>query len=72
MKKIASVFILSLIALCAAFAQETAQAVALQKDTALWNEKEPGMMEWAKKDLEPGTVIEVYLGKRWDSQEETS
>ena len=68
MKKIAFVFILSLIALCAAFAQETAQAVALQKDTALWNEKEPGMMEWAKKDLEPGTVIEVYLGKRWDSQ----
>ena len=68
MKKIASVFILSLIAFCAAFAQEKAEAVALQKDTALWNEKEPGMMEWAKKDLEPGTMLEVYLGSRWDSQ----
>lgn len=68
MKKIASIFLISIIALAAAFAQETATAVALQKDTALWNEKEPGTMEWAKKDLEPGTVLEVYLGSETDSQ----
>lgn len=68
MKKIVSIFLISLLALCAAFAQETTTAVALQKDTALWNEKEPGMMEWAKKDLDPGTVLEVYLGRDTDSQ----
>ena len=68
MKKIASIFLLSMIALCTAFAQETVSAVALQKDTALWNEKEPGMMEWAKKDLEPGTILEVYVGSKRNSQ----
>ncbi|MBP5358243.1 MAG: SH3 domain-containing protein [Treponema sp.] len=68
MKKLASIFLISLIALGSVFAQEKIVAVALQSDTALWNEKEPGMMEWAKKDLEPGTVLEVYAGSRWDSQ----
>ena len=45
----------------------TTPAVALQKDTALWNQKSAGMMEWAKLDLEPGTEVELYENSELES-----
>ncbi|MBO5606658.1 MAG: hypothetical protein J5930_02085 [Treponema sp.] len=67
MKKIAIFSFVAFIALSAAAAQKTVQGVALQKNTALWTEKAEGMMEW-KTEIEPGTLLDVYMGTERDSQ----
>lgn len=67
MKKYIAAAAIILFGASALFAQ-TVKGVALQKDTALWTLNAEGIMDYAKKDLTPGTAVEVYTGTEKDSQ----
>ena len=67
MKKYIVSISLALLTAAAVSAQSTVKAVALQKDTNLWTLKSEGMMEYAKKDIIPGTVVNAWVTDKKDS-----